>query len=407
MTPVPPDLPSGEDFRSKVVAFLDATVPRRGTRTHATGSGVAAAKAFQAHLAAAGLAGITWPLEYGGQGLPARFQRLFDREARAFQLPPRALEIGLGMCGPTILVHGTDAQKQTLIPPLLRGDHVWCELFSEPGAGSDLASVQTRARRDGDEWVVDGQKVWTSGAQHSDFAACLARTDPGRPKHEGITMLLVDMHLPGVTVAPLRQMTGDAQFNEVFLDGVRVPASSVLGEVHGGWRVARTMLAFERRALGAMGSGGGGGGGLSARRGGGHRARAHVRPHRPPAPGPGAGRPDGHAPPRRLAGGAGEGRHEPRRRGVAAQAGGRPSRAGHRRRRRRHRRAGRGGVGSGGSARRTMVDPDPRRPVGVHRGWYQRDRPQRDRRAGARVAPGCRGRRRCALQQLEGRHAAR
>jgi alkylation response protein AidB-like acyl-CoA dehydrogenase len=147
---------------------------------------------------------------------------------------------------------------------LLRGQHVWCELFSEPGAGSDLASIQTRARRDGDVFVLDGQKLWTSGAQHSDFAACLARTNPDRPKHEGITMLIVDMHAPGISVRPLRQMTGDSHFNEVFLDGVHVPVSEVVGEVDGGWRVARTMLAFERQALGAMGSGGGGRGGFAA-----------------------------------------------------------------------------------------------------------------------------------------------
>ena len=190
--------------------------------------------------------------------------RIFDREAAAFQLPPPALEIGLGMCGPTILEHASEEQKVALIPPLLRGDHVWCELFSEPGSGSDLASVQTRALLDGDTWRVDGQKVWTSGAQHSDLAACLARTDPDRPKREGITMLLVDMHAPGVSVRPLRQMTGDAHFSEVFLDDVPVPAGNVLGRPHDGWRVARTMLAFERKALGGMGSSGGGRGGISA-----------------------------------------------------------------------------------------------------------------------------------------------
>jgi alkylation response protein AidB-like acyl-CoA dehydrogenase len=220
--------------------------------------------AFQRALAEAGLAGITWPAAYGGRGLPGRYQRIFDGEARAFQVPPRALEIGLGMCGPTLVVHGTEEQKRALIPPLLRGEHIWCELFSEPGAGSDLSSVQTRARLDGDEFVLDGQKVWTSGAQHSDYAACLARSDPARPKREGITMLIVDMHAPGITVRPLRQITGDAHFNEVFLDGVRVPVGNVLGEVHGGWRVARTMLAFERQALGGLGSGGGGKGGFAA-----------------------------------------------------------------------------------------------------------------------------------------------
>ncbi len=253
-----------EQFRLDARAFLEATLPRKGRATGAAGNAVTRAKEYQSRLARAGFAGITWPSRYGGRGLPARFQRIFDAEAAAFHLPPRTLEIGLGMCGPTILAHATEEQKRALVPPLLSGEHVWCELFSEPGAGSDLASVQMRARRDGDSWVLDGQKVWTSGAQHSDFAACLARSDPDRPKREGITMFLVDMKAPGISVRPLRQMTGDAHFNEVFLDGVRVPGSSVLGEVNGGWRVARTMLAFERTALGGMGSSGGGRGGIGA-----------------------------------------------------------------------------------------------------------------------------------------------
>lgn len=262
-----------ETFRQEVLAFLEATLPRKGESRDATAtgqqsvgggrSGVTRAVAYQRKLAEAGLAGITWPAAYGGRGLPGRYQRIFDREARAYQVPPRALEIGLGMCGPTILVHATEAQKQAFIPALLRGEHVWCELFSEPGAGSDLSSVQTRARRDGDEFVLDGQKVWTSGAQHSDFAACLTRTDPARPKREGITMFIVDMHAPGVTVRPLRQLTGESHFNEVFLDGVRVPAGNVLGDQHDGWRVARTMLSFERQALGGLGAGGGGKGGFA------------------------------------------------------------------------------------------------------------------------------------------------
>ena len=258
------DLPDEEDFRAEVLAFLAAALPRKGASVETGGTGVTRAVAFQRKLAEAHLAGITWPVEYGGRGLPGRFQRMYDTEAKAFQVPPRALEIGLGMCGPTLLVHASEEQKRALIPPLLRGEHIWCELFSEPGAGSDLSSVQTRARLDGDEFVLDGQKVWTSGAQHSDYAACLTRSDPARPKREGITMLIVDMHAPGITVRPLRQITGDSHFNEVFLDGVRVPAANVLGELHGGWRVARTMLAFERQALGGLGSGGGGKGGFAA-----------------------------------------------------------------------------------------------------------------------------------------------
>jgi alkylation response protein AidB-like acyl-CoA dehydrogenase len=261
---VPRAVVDEEQFRADARAFLEATVPRKGAPAVVDADGVTRAKAFQHELANAGFAGIAWPEEYGGRGLSSRFQRLFDQEAVAFQLPPKALEIGLGMCGPTILTHASDEQKRALIPPLLRGDHVWCELFSEPGAGSDLASVQTRAARDGDIWRLDGQKVWTSGAHHSDRAACLARTDGDRSKREGITMFVVDMHAPGVTVRPLRQMTGDAHFSEVFLDQVPVPAVDLIGEVNGGWRVARTMLAFERKALGGMGSSGGGKGGITA-----------------------------------------------------------------------------------------------------------------------------------------------
>jgi alkylation response protein AidB-like acyl-CoA dehydrogenase len=270
------------EFRAEVLAFLRATLPPKGARATppakggettppakgggatTEGTGVGRAVAYQRALAAAGLAGITWPTAYGGRGLPHRYQRILDGEARAFRVPPRALEIGLGMCGPTLLVHASEEQKRTLLPPLLRGEHIWCELFSEPGAGSDLSSVQTRARLDGDEFVVDGQKVWTSGAQHSDYAACLVRSDPTRPKREGISMLIVDMNAPGITVRPLRQLTGESHFNEVFLEGVRVPAANVMGGLHDGWRVARTMLAFERQALGGMGAGGGGKGGFAA-----------------------------------------------------------------------------------------------------------------------------------------------
>ena len=270
MTAQPPDphqreaLPGEEDFRRQVLDFLRATLPPNAGEPSGVvsfgGAGLSRSVAYQRQLADAGLAGITWPAEYGGRGLPERFQRIYDREAKAFRIPPRSLEVGLSICGPTLLTHAGEEQKKAFLPSLLRGDHVWCELFSEPGAGSDLSSLQTRARRDGDVFVLDGQKVWTSGAQHSDFAACLVRTDSTRPKREGITMVIVDMHAPGVTVRPLRQITGETHFYEVFLDEVRVPVANVVGEVNDGWRVARTMLAFERQALGNVGGGGGGGG---------------------------------------------------------------------------------------------------------------------------------------------------
>jgi alkylation response protein AidB-like acyl-CoA dehydrogenase len=268
VAPRPSPMPSEEAFRDEVLAFLRATLPSKGDESSGVvsfgGSGLSRSVAYQGQLAEAGLAGISWPAEYGGRGLPGRYQRIYERESKAFRVPPRSLEIGLGMCGPTLLVHASEEQKRTFIPPLLAGEHVWCELFSEPGAGSDLSSVQTRAQRDGEEFVLNGQKVWTSGAQHSDYAACLVRTDPARPKREGITMLIVDMHVPGITVRPLRQITGDSHFNEVFLDEVRVPVANVVGDVNDGWRVARTMLAFERQALGNMGGGGGGKGGFTA-----------------------------------------------------------------------------------------------------------------------------------------------
>ena len=196
---------------------------------------IAAQKAFQAKLYDAGFAGITWPREYGGQGLTNAEQIAFSQEARDYALPVGAFVIGLGMPGPTILELGTEAQKQRYLPPMLRGEEIWCQLFSEPGAGRTCASLQTSAVRDGDEWVLNGQKVWTSGAQYSDFGAIIARTDPTVPKHNGITMFIVDMHAPGVTVRPLKVATGASPFNEVFFDNVRLPADAVINKVNDGW----------------------------------------------------------------------------------------------------------------------------------------------------------------------------
>ena len=233
--------PSEDEFRAEVLDFLRTTLPPKGGTGPDSKPGANQAETGRRpgsgrparHPAGGGLPACPGRRRTGRHHLagrvrgtrvcPAATSASSTRRPAAFQVPPRSLEIGLGMCGPTVLVHGSEEQKRALVPPLLRGEHVWCELFSEPGAGSDLSSVQTRARRDGDEFVVDGQKVWTSGAQHSDYAACLTRTDSSRPKREGITMLIVDMHDPGITVRPLRQLTGESHFNEVFLDGVRVP----------------------------------------------------------------------------------------------------------------------------------------------------------------------------------------
>ncbi|MFF5992035.1 acyl-CoA dehydrogenase family protein [Prauserella flavalba] len=236
-------------FRDTVRDWLAENVPKTVENASAE-ERIATAKRFQAALHDAGLAGLTWPAEYGGQGRTAADQQVFDEEAAAYDLPTDVFMIGMGMCGPTIVDLGTHEQKARYVRPLLRGEEIWCQLFSEPGAGSDVASLQTRAVRDGETWVVNGQKVWTSGAQHADFGALLARTNPDVPKHKGITMFIVDMHAPGVTVRPLKDMTGQAPFNEVFFDNVRLPAGAVLGEVDAGWFAAVTMLGHERVSIG-------------------------------------------------------------------------------------------------------------------------------------------------------------
>jgi alkylation response protein AidB-like acyl-CoA dehydrogenase len=209
------------------------------------------AREFQAALYDAGYAGITWPRAVGGQGLTPAEQQVFSDEAAEYDLPIYPFLIGMGMCGPTIADLGTPEQKQRYLPKLLRGEEIWCQLFSEPGAGSDVASLQTRAVLDGDHWVVNGQKVWTTNAQFADFGALLARTDPDRPKHAGLTMFIVDMHAPGVTVRPLKDMSGRAPFNEVYLDDVRIPVENVIGEVGRGWHAAVTMLGHERISIGS------------------------------------------------------------------------------------------------------------------------------------------------------------
>jgi len=201
----------------------------------------------------AGLAWVHYPVGLGGLGLPREAQPVVDAafaEAGAPDNDPRRNGIGLGMAAPTILAVGTEEQKRRFLRPLWTGEEIWCQLFSEPGAGSDLAALATRAVRDGDDWVVNGQKVWTSSAHNARWAILLARTDPDVPKHRGITYFVCDMTAPGVEVRPLRQITGEAEFNEVFLTDVRIPDSHRLGEVGAGWRVAQTTLMNERVAIG-------------------------------------------------------------------------------------------------------------------------------------------------------------
>jgi len=248
------DSPEEAAFRARVRDFLTENRARLAPAGATPEGRVEEFKRTQAVLSEAGLVGATWPVEHGGRGASAIQQVIIDQELRRAGVPRMINWIGLGMCGPAILEHGTDEQRVRYLRPLLRADEVWCQLFSEPGAGSDLAAVATKAVRDGAGWRVTGQKVWTTGAQWCDFGILLARTDPDVPKHRGLTMFLLDMKAPGVTVRPLREMTGKALFNEVFLDDVLVPDGDRVGEVGQGWSVALTVLMNERFTVAGDGS---------------------------------------------------------------------------------------------------------------------------------------------------------
>jgi alkylation response protein AidB-like acyl-CoA dehydrogenase len=203
-------------------------------------------RAWQQELYDAGWVGLGWPREYGGQGGSAVDQIVFNQELARAKAPPPVGLVSLEVVGPTILRFGTEAQRRRHVAPLLRGDELWCQGFSEPGAGSDLASLETRATLEGDGFVVSGHKIWTTWAQYAEWCAVLARTRPDAPRHAGISYLLVDMRSPGITVRPIAQMTGDEEFSEIFFDAVRVPGENVLGPLHGGWTVAMDTLQHER-----------------------------------------------------------------------------------------------------------------------------------------------------------------
>lgn len=269
--------PTLDEFRAECTTFLDANAEPRGAETaFRWGQGddsvamfeeiepaeeqrqIAAAKAWRATRADAGLHWIMGPTELGGRGLSAAHDRLYASLESRYVIPGQGFfGIGLGMVAPTILAHATDEVKAAYLPGMYRGDIIGAQLFSEPGAGSDLAGLQMRADRDGEEWILNGQKVWTSGAHYADIGEVIARTDASLPKHKGLTGFVVDMHAPGVEVRPLRQLTGGATFNEVFFTDVRVPDSHRLGDVNHGWTVALTTLMNERASIGAGGGGGG------------------------------------------------------------------------------------------------------------------------------------------------------
>ncbi len=205
---------------------------------------------FQRRLADGGWAAVHWPREYGGRGASLTESAIFFEELGRSGAPLPANVLGLLLAGPTIMTWGTEQQKERYLSPILTADEIWCQGFSEPDAGSDLASLKTRAVRDGDEWVLTGQKVWTSAAQYSKWCMLVARSDPDAPKHKGLTYFLMDMEQEGVQIRPLRQITGEPEFNELFLDGARVPSENVLGGIGNGWKVALTTLMNERAGLG-------------------------------------------------------------------------------------------------------------------------------------------------------------
>jgi alkylation response protein AidB-like acyl-CoA dehydrogenase len=236
-------------FRDALRAWLERHCPRDWERTRQALGREARAKAlidWQRRLHAAGYVGLHWPVVYGGRGGSVMEQVIFYEEMARARAPELANAIGLDMAGPALMVHGTEEQKRLHLPRILSADHIFCQGFSEPGAGSDLAALGTRAERRGSAYVITGQKVWTSFAHYASWCTVLARTDPAAPRHRGLTYFLVDMASPGFTVRPLRQMSGDSEFSEIFLDGVEVPEGNVLGREHGGWEVAITTLMFER-----------------------------------------------------------------------------------------------------------------------------------------------------------------
>jgi alkylation response protein AidB-like acyl-CoA dehydrogenase len=259
------DTPEEAAWREECNVFLRAHAERKPERADLGQSFWAAARspeeeaAYDARCRAwqrtkydAGWAGLTWPVEFGGRGLSSHFAAIFAEEEGGYDVPQGPFAQSIGMAGPTIIVHGTDAQKKRYLTAMLTGEETWCQLFSEPGAGSDLAGLRTAAVVDGEEIVVNGQKVWTSNATEAAHGMLLVRTDVDQPKHRGITYLVVDMSSPGIDIRPLKQPTGRSEFNEVFLDDVRVPIDNVIGEINAGWGPILTTLTNERTGIGGQ-----------------------------------------------------------------------------------------------------------------------------------------------------------
>jgi len=250
------DTPEEAAFRAEARAFLEANAERRkpgsveGYRRGQDAPGaLERAKAFQAKKAAAGFAGIAWPKEWGGRGGTQMQQIIYQQEEAKFDVLSGIFGIGLQIAIPTVCTCGTAEHRERFAGPALRGEEIWCQLFSEPAGGSDLAALRTRAERDGDDWIINGQKIWTSGAHYSQFGILVARSDPNVPKHAGLTFFILDMASPGVEIRPIRQMSGSSHFNEVFFTDVRIPDAMRVGAVGHGWRVAMTTLMNERHGM--------------------------------------------------------------------------------------------------------------------------------------------------------------
>ncbi|MEM6705672.1 MAG: acyl-CoA dehydrogenase family protein [Acidobacteriota bacterium] len=250
------DTPEQSEFRAEVRSWLDANAKKKQPGERAINrrliseKGLEVAREWQIKKADAGYACMTFPKEYGGQAAPIINQVIYEQEESKYNVPTGFFSIGLGMCAPTLIEYATEEQKQRFVPPMVRGEEVWCQLFSEPGAGSDLAGLRTSAKRDGDDWVINGQKVWTSGAHYSDYGILVTRHDTELAKHKGLTFFFLDMRSEGVEVRPIKQISGASDFNEVYFTNVRIPDSQRLGEVGSGWTVSLTTLMNERLAVG-------------------------------------------------------------------------------------------------------------------------------------------------------------
>ncbi len=255
------DTPEEAAFRAEARAWLDANAERLAPGEVVELEGredpgvIQRAQEWQAKKADAGWACLTWPKEYGGRGASGIQSVIWHQEEAKYKTPPNIFAIGQGMLGPTIMVHGTDEQKQRYLRPMLRGEEVWCQLFSEPAAGSDLAGLRTSAVRDGDEWIINGQKIWTTGAHYCKWGMIVCRTDPNVEKHKGLTYFIVDMEAPGIEIRPIRQINGGRAFNEVFFTDVRISDKLRVTAVGDGWRGALTTLMNERHSIGG-GAGG-------------------------------------------------------------------------------------------------------------------------------------------------------